>query len=224
MKTLMTILLFLILVAEVYGQEPDANKVFVVFGGGGAILNGSDYLTENWNLGYSVSFGLEGSISKLFTYNLLHFQFNRFFLDSEKYLNNFYPEINNAIVEGRSVDIVEFLSNLKFKFFDRPKGVFPYMWIGLGFMIMNRNEGSISNADTLITLVKGTDSYLSFTAGVGVQYNLSPSVSISINSSFIGGPGFMTPQYIDEISHFTLNLGVLISIGKTCPLPSFPSF
>jgi opacity protein-like surface antigen len=225
MKIQKTLLLFFILVAVLYGQEkPDVNKFYIVFGGGGAILNESDYLTENWNLGYSVSFGMEVSISRLFTYTIIHVQFSRFFLNKENYLNNFFPDISNASIEGRSADMLGLWSNLKLKFFERPKAVFPYLWIGLGIMGMSLNEGTISNRDTMLTLGLNSEIYFSFTGGIGVQYSLSNSISVSINSSYTAGTGFMTPTYINDISYFTLKLGVLVSIGKTCAIPSIPSF
>ena len=225
MKLLNTIILIIILLISINGQDkPEANKVFIVLGGGTAIPSSSGYLTDNWNLGYNATLGIEGSISELFTYTVAQVQFSQLFLDKKSYLHNFFPNISNAKIEGRNASMLGVWSNLKFKFFDRPKKVFPLLWFGLGFMELIRKEATISNADTTLTVEKGSDGYLSLTIGLGVQYNLSETVSVNINSSYIGCAGFLTPQYLDNISYYTVNLGVLVSLGKTCPLPTFPTF
>ena len=223
MNLLNFLIFFVILLVPLHGQiKPDMDKSFLVFSGGGATFNGSEYLTENWGLGYNFSMEVGYSFSPLFSLTFFQIQYSRFGLDKEKFLGNYHADIINADIHGWDVHSLGFWSKMNFKFFEKPESFFPYLWLGFGFMGLTREQGTITGKDTILTLYSSTVIYLSLDAGIGVQYYLSDHLSINISASYIGGTGFMPPEYIRDVSYCTLNMGILVYPGKVCILPSIP--
>lgn len=205
------VLLLIVLLVVVKGQDDAFTKLNLVLDGGMVIPQRTEYFSDNWKLGYNYSFGLEFAFTRLFTLNFLRFQSSRFFLDEEKYLQNFYPELTNPEINGRDLYLWRIWSGFKFKFFDRPKRVYPYLWFDFSFIGgMIRDKGIVTESYQTFVDQRISEHNLSFQFGFGLQYNISETFSVNVNANYSGASGIN----ISVIDNLAINLGFNFTLAK----------
>lgn len=225
MKILYTILLSFIFAVSLKGQdEDDFPKTYLWVGGGLSVPQNSEFFTDNWTLGYNFSMGFEAALSRLVTWNVVHFQYCRFSLDKERYLRNYFPELSNPSIDGRDIHLWKLWDGIKFKFFEKSKGLFPYIWFNLGLGELVRNKAELKSPDSVLIIRRQAEFELGLQVGAGLQYSVSNILAFNISGNYSAGSGFNFDDIIGDVNYFGLNLGVIITLTQTCVIPDIPSF
>lgn len=190
MKKLLTLIVVILLSNFLYSQEDKFPKTYISMGGGAAVPISPDNFVNYWDIGYNLSLGFEGSFSSLFSVNLDMINYSVFSLSEEDYLNEYFPELNDAQVEGRDArSFGSLFTSFKFKFFDKPKKFFPYIRAGIGISFWQFDEATVnSNTDNYI-IGEQHIFMICVNAGLGMQYNISESFSAFLDFEYISGSG-----------------------------------
>jgi hypothetical protein len=189
MKKLLTLIVVILLSNFLYPQEDKFPKFCISLGGGAAVPVSPDNFVNYWDIGYNLSLGIEGSVSSLISFNIDMINYSVFSLSEEEYLNKYFPELNDAQVEGRDAKTYGFLFTFKFKFFDKPKKFFPYIRAGIGVSSWQFDEAKVtSNTDNYI-IGEQEIFMICVNAGLGIQYNISESFSVFLDAEYISGSG-----------------------------------
>ena len=191
MKKLLTLVVVILLSNFLYPQEDKFPITYISMGGGAAVPISPDNFVNYWDIGYNLSLGFEGSFSSLFSVNLDLINYSVFSLSEEDYLNEYFPELNDAQVEGRDArSFGSLFFSFKFKFFDKPKKFFPYIRAGIEFSYWHFDEAKVTgNTDNYI-ISEQKDFLIGVNAGLGMQYNISESFSAFIDFEYISGTGY----------------------------------
>jgi len=207
------------------GQEEDNfPKTYLLVEGGLSVPQKSEFFADNWALGYNFTMGLEAALSSLVTWNIVHFQYCTFFLDKERYLRNYFPELINPSIEGRDIHLWRLWDGIKFKFFEKPKGLFPYIWFNLGLGELVRSKAELEALNSVLTIRSRSEFELGLQFGAGLQYSVSNILAFDISGHYTAASGFNFEDIIGDVNYFGLNLGVVISLTKTCVFPNIPHF
>ncbi len=182
MKKAILIILVLFLVSSLVAQTKTAIKLNT----GLNVPTSTKYFSDYWGASYNFGGGVDIYIDSQLSLQG-YIDYNHFAFDGQKVLLDL-RESNGTSISGSAMNILNVSANVKYHLIDIRQKVSPYVLGGIGFanlslsdFVATNNRGSIS------TLSVESVSGLSISFGGGVEFVISPAVSIFVDARFVLG-------------------------------------
>ncbi|MFC1564614.1 hypothetical protein ACFL6G_06725 [candidate division KSB1 bacterium] len=169
MKRLFIPMMSLLLIfTNLYAQ--DEGRPQMLFSSGLTIPAGSEEFRELWNPGFNYAVGLDIYITYAWDFNI-SFEYNRFFLDEQKFKNAYEIEPENDVL-GYDASVLFIGFNGKYILKEEGRNI-PYLIFGFGIFKFSTDKREIYKEHRSIDTLLSESTYkLGLNTGIGIEIPL----------------------------------------------------